>query len=103
MQHSGIGGFGKWDGVLILYHGLITKTVYGAALLTHILHYTTLYTRYTHIPPTYTHTHNTHTQQTHTHTYTHTHTTHACTYACIHIRTNAWMHAHLDLLDECLY
>jgi len=25
MQHSGIGGFGKWDGVLILYHSLITK------------------------------------------------------------------------------
>jgi len=33
MQHSGIGGFGKWDGVLILYHGLITKTVYCAALV----------------------------------------------------------------------
>ena len=33
MQHSGIGGFGKWDGVLILYHGLITKTLYCAALL----------------------------------------------------------------------
>jgi len=32
MQHSGIGSFGKWDGVLILYHGLITKTVYCAAL-----------------------------------------------------------------------
>ena len=30
MQH---GGFGKWDNVLILYHGLITKTIYCAALL----------------------------------------------------------------------
>ena len=33
MQHSGIGGFAKWDGVLNLYHGLITKTVYCAALV----------------------------------------------------------------------
>jgi len=33
MQHSGIGSFGKWDGVLILYHGLITKTVNCAALI----------------------------------------------------------------------
>ena len=32
MQHSDIGGFGKWDGVLILYHGLITKMVYCTAL-----------------------------------------------------------------------
>ena len=32
MQHSGIGGFGKWDGVLILYHSLITKMVYCTAL-----------------------------------------------------------------------
>ena len=32
MQHSSIGGFGKWNGVLTLYHGLITKTVYCAAL-----------------------------------------------------------------------
>ena len=24
MQHSGIGGFEKWNGVLTLYHGLIT-------------------------------------------------------------------------------
>ena len=23
LQHSGIGGFGKWDGLVILYHGLI--------------------------------------------------------------------------------
>ena len=33
MQHSGIGSFGKWDGVLILYHGLITKMVYCTALI----------------------------------------------------------------------
>ena len=32
MQHSGIGGFGKWDGVF-LYHGLITAPVYCAALV----------------------------------------------------------------------
>ena len=25
-QHTGIDGFRKWDGVLILYHGLITET-----------------------------------------------------------------------------
>jgi len=32
MQQSSIGSFGKWDGVHILYHSLITKTVYCAAL-----------------------------------------------------------------------
>ena len=32
MQHSGIDGFGKWNGVLTLYHGLIAKMVYCAAL-----------------------------------------------------------------------
>jgi len=32
MQHSDIGGFGKWDGAVILYHGLITKKVYCTAL-----------------------------------------------------------------------
>ena len=33
MQHSGIGGFGNWGGVLILYHSLITKMVYCAAII----------------------------------------------------------------------
>jgi len=27
IQHSGISGFRKWDGALILYHGLITAPV----------------------------------------------------------------------------
>ena len=31
IQHGGIGSFGKWDGVLILYHGLITAPVYCTA------------------------------------------------------------------------
>jgi len=33
MQHSGIGGFGKWVGLLILYRGLIKIPVYCAALI----------------------------------------------------------------------
>ena len=32
IQYSGIGGLGKWDGVLILYRSLITAPVYCAAL-----------------------------------------------------------------------
>jgi len=32
IQHSGIGGFGKWDGLLILYHSLIKISVYCTAL-----------------------------------------------------------------------
>jgi len=33
MQHSGIGGFRKWDDILILYHSSITKTVYCTAII----------------------------------------------------------------------
>jgi len=32
IQHSSIGGFGKWDGLLILYHGLIKILEYCSAL-----------------------------------------------------------------------
>ena len=32
IQHCGIGGFGKWDGLLILYRGLIKMLVYCSAL-----------------------------------------------------------------------
>ena len=32
IQHSGIDGFGKWDGLLILFRSLIKLPVYRAAL-----------------------------------------------------------------------
>ena len=39
MQHSGIGGFGKLDGLLILYHGLIKISVYCSALVLVLTNY----------------------------------------------------------------
>ena len=33
IQQSGIGGFCKWDGLLILYRGLIKIPVYCSAIL----------------------------------------------------------------------
>jgi len=37
IQHSNIGSLGKWDGLLILYRGLIKIPLYYAALLKYIL------------------------------------------------------------------